>query len=324
MIALKRELFAKKSCIQDDQDKIVHDPLISSDVIKPAEAQAMASSNEVKKSKETNIENVSNKDEIAEKAARAASLIMQDFSNPQLVATSSQSYQRIQFQQPIQKNGYHVFQNSSQRPNVPQGLESSQTQTSLQTQYHEARLTANAKAKSTAKGTGTPSSRRPWTTEEQAALMRGLDELGPHWSQILAQYGADGTVSNELKDRNQIQLKDKARNMKLFFLKQGKPVPDSLMQVTGELKTRAPTLASRQTSLQTDSPQSANHQTQAANSLAPHGGASTNHFPVTPAPLPEQAIASPPPPTMDAGLTGADADLEAALVAAERAALESS
>ena len=71
--------------------------------------------------------------------------------------------------------------------------------------------------------------------------MAGLDRVkGPHWSQILAMFGPGGTISEVLKDRNQVQLKDKARNLKLFFLKSGIEVPYYLQFVTGELKTRAP------------------------------------------------------------------------------------
>jgi hypothetical protein len=76
--------------------------------------------------------------------------------------------------------------------------------------------------------------------------MAGLDQVrGPHWSQILALYGAKGQISEILKDRNQVQLKDKARNLKLFFLKSNIEVPYYLQCVTGELKTRAPSQAAR-------------------------------------------------------------------------------
>jgi protein TBF1 len=76
--------------------------------------------------------------------------------------------------------------------------------------------------------------------------MTGLDQVkGPHWSQILALYGAEGTINKVLKDRNQVQLKDKARNLKLFFLKSNIEVPYYLQCVTGELKTRAPSQAAR-------------------------------------------------------------------------------
>lgn len=77
--------------------------------------------------------------------------------------------------------------------------------------------------------------------------MTGLDRVqGPHWSQILAMYGPGGTISEVLRDRNQVQLKDKARNLKLFFLKSGHEVPHYLQHVTGELKTRAPATAAKQ------------------------------------------------------------------------------
>jgi hypothetical protein len=92
----------------------------------------------------------------------------------------------------------------------------------------------------------TPNARRPWTPDEEKALMDGLERVkGPHWSQILALYGNGGSISDILKDRNQVQLKDKARNLKLFFLKSGMDVPYFLQKVTGELKTRAPAQAAK-------------------------------------------------------------------------------
>ena len=76
--------------------------------------------------------------------------------------------------------------------------------------------------------------------------MAGLDLVkGPHWSQILTLFGPHGTISDILKDRTQVQLKDKARNLKLFFLKTNSEMPYYLQAVTGELKTRAPTQAAR-------------------------------------------------------------------------------
>jgi hypothetical protein len=76
--------------------------------------------------------------------------------------------------------------------------------------------------------------------------MAGLDMVkGPHWSQILTLFGQNGTISDILKDRTQVQLKDKARNLKLFFLKTNSEMPYYLQCVTGELKTRAPSQAAR-------------------------------------------------------------------------------
>lgn len=105
-------------------------------------------------------------------------------------------------------------------------------------------MAATAKASPSNRRAGHPSQRRPWTTDEENSLMAGLDRVkGPHWSQILAMFGPGGTINETLKDRNQVQLKDKARNLKLFFLKSGIEVPYYLQFVTGELKTRAPAQA---------------------------------------------------------------------------------
>ena len=112
--------------------------------------------------------------------------------------------------------------------------------------YERARMAATTKSSPSIRKPGHPSQRRPWTLEEENALMAGLDRVkGPHWSQILAMFGPGGTISEVLKDRGQVQLKDKARNLKLFFLKSGIEVPYYLQFVTGELKTRAPALAAK-------------------------------------------------------------------------------
>ena len=112
--------------------------------------------------------------------------------------------------------------------------------------YERAREAATAKVGPSSRRSGNPSQRRPWTTDEENSLMAGLDRVkGPHWSQILAMFGPGGTINEVLKDRNQVQLKDKARNLKLFFLKSGIEVPYYLQFVTGELKTRAPGQAAK-------------------------------------------------------------------------------
>ncbi len=112
--------------------------------------------------------------------------------------------------------------------------------------YEKARQAAVAKSSNTTRREGLHSTRRPWTPEEEKALMAGLDMVkGPHWSQILSLFGQHGTISDILKDRTQVQLKDKARNLKLFFLKTNSEMPYYLQSVTGELKTRAPGQAAR-------------------------------------------------------------------------------
>jgi protein TBF1 len=138
-------------------------------------------------------------------------------------------------------------QNNSYVSQYPSGSVPYHTQSApTQVLYEQARQAAVAKASPHSRRPGLPSQRRPWSTEEENALMAGLDQVkGPHWSQILALYGAKGQVSEILKDRNQVQLKDKARNLKLFFLKSNIEVPYYLQCVTGELKTRAPSQAAR-------------------------------------------------------------------------------
>ncbi|KAG0667722.1 hypothetical protein C6P45_005443 [Maudiozyma exigua] len=42
-------------------------------------------------------------------------------------------------------------------------------------------------------------------------------------------------MSEDLKNRTQVQLKDKARNWKLHYLKNGEPLPDYLTKVTGTI-----------------------------------------------------------------------------------------
>jgi len=129
---------------------------------------------------------------------------------------------------------------------VQQGIPYPTQSAPTQVLYEQARMAATAKASPNHRRVGHPSQRRPWTTEEESSLMAGLDRVkGPHWSQILAMFGPGGTINEILKDRNQVQLKDKARNLKLFFLKSGIEVPYYLQFVTGELKTRAPAQAAK-------------------------------------------------------------------------------
>jgi protein TBF1 len=145
-----------------------------------------------------------------------------------------------QYQAPAQNSPYHPQYSGG---NIPYPSQSAPTQVL----YEQARQAAVAKANpGNTRRPGLPSQRRPWSGEEENALMAGLDQVkGPHWSQILALYGAKGQINEILKDRNQVQLKDKARNLKLFFLKSNIEVPYYLQCVTGELKTRAPSQAAR-------------------------------------------------------------------------------
>ena len=156
-------------------------------------------------------------------------------------------------QYPVPQNTQQAFQSVGSAGSQDQQDQEEENSASIfgqsaptQILYERARQAATAKASPSNRRAGTPSQRRPWTQEEENALMTGLDRVqGPHWSQILGLFGPGGSENEVLKDRNQVQLKDKARNLKLFFLKSGHEVPYYLQFVTGELKTRAPAQAAR-------------------------------------------------------------------------------
>lgn len=149
------------------------------------------------------------------------------------------------------QNSYYTsfpqaVQEQEQPPPAPgQNLPPNQTCSSAML-YEKARQAALSRQTAHTRREGLHSTRRPWSQEEEKALMTGLDMVkGPHWSQILSLFGPSGSISDILKDRTQVQLKDKARNLKLFFLKTNSEMPYYLNSVTGELKTRAPTQAAR-------------------------------------------------------------------------------
>ncbi|CAG8508312.1 7526_t:CDS:2 [Cetraspora pellucida] len=60
--------------------------------------------------------------------------------------------------------------------------------------------------------------RKKWTNEELQALEDGMREYGTHWARILEKHGSS---SGPLKNRTQVQLKDKARNEKQRRMKAG-------------------------------------------------------------------------------------------------------
>ncbi|KAI1372246.1 telomere repeat binding factor-domain-containing protein [Hypoxylon crocopeplum] len=175
----------------------------------------------------------------------------QTHSTPNHSNYQSQQVQQIQQPQPQQQQQYYHYQ---QHP-AANGIPSYQTTNdhlppnqsdSTPALYERARQAAAARSSTHARREGSHSTRRPWSPEEEKALMMGLDMVkGPHWSQILSLFGPNGSISNILADRTQVQLKDKARNLKLFFLKTNSEMPYYLQCVTGELKTRAPTQAAR-------------------------------------------------------------------------------
>ncbi|KAH0564800.1 hypothetical protein GP486_001813 [Trichoglossum hirsutum] len=177
--------------------------------------------------------------EAVDKAARAAQMVL----SAELYGNGRDgSVQRELSEEHPQEHAEHLGNEDEDFGQIPHSDQSAPTQVL----YERARLAATAKATPSNRRAGLPSQRRPWTTEEENALMAGLDRVkGPHWSQILAMFGPGGSINESLKDRNQVQLKDKARNLKLFFLKSGIEVPHYLQFVTGDLKTRAPGQAAK-------------------------------------------------------------------------------
>jgi hypothetical protein len=70
-----------------------------------------------------------------------------------------------------------------------------------------------------------PQVRRPWTQEEELRLVELIGEFGISWSTLKA--NDDGNLDPEtesrsgpqiLRYRDQVALKDKARNMKVLYL----------------------------------------------------------------------------------------------------------
>jgi hypothetical protein len=173
--------------------------------------------------------------------------------------------------QPVYNPHVHLYADAN---GIPYPTQTAPTQIL----YERARQAATAKASPTNRRAGTPSQRRPWTTEEENALMAGLDRVkGPHWSQILAMFGPGGTINESLKDRNQVQLKDKARNLKLFFLKSNIEVPYYLSFVTGELKTRAPASATRPDDVKTEPGEATNGDHAQSGPATPLGPLAAEH-----------------------------------------------
>ncbi|KHN98268.1 Telomere repeat-binding factor, dimerization domain protein [Metarhizium album ARSEF 1941] len=166
--------------------------------------------------------------------------------------------------------------------------------------YDKARQAAISKTSAHTRREGLHSARRPWTQEEEKALMAGLDMVkGPHWSQILTLFGQNGTISDILRDRTQVQLKDKARNLKLFFLKTNSEMPYYLQAVTGELKTRAPTQAARKEAEERARLNSEEDQAKLQGIMALAGGLKHPPNGPTPAQAAQAASSAPPPPQQE-------------------------
>lgn len=189
-------------------------------------------------------------EDFVELAARAAAIAMRGTVSPSLDAptlagskpvSQVEASQQIKIQPDQPQNGAPI----KSLPLEPSSTIPHASQTApTHVLYQRARLAEPTKSATP----GTPRTdveasyqRRTWSEEEEKALMDGLDRVqGPHWANIMALHGPGGSISEALKDRNQVQLKDKARNLKLVFLKNKIEVPYYLSQVTGTLESRAP------------------------------------------------------------------------------------
>lgn len=78
--------------------------------------------------------------------------------------------------------------------------------------------------------------RRVWTAQEEDALQEGLKLKGTRWTEILELFGPGGQINEALKNRSSLQLKDKARNWKLYYIKNGLPLPHYLENTTGDIE----------------------------------------------------------------------------------------
>lgn len=74
-------------------------------------------------------------------------------------------------------------------------------------------INSTAKAVVVAQNFREPRERHAWTEDEKAALIEGVEEYGCRWALIKSEYG------NYLERRTQVDLKDKARNMKMDYIK---------------------------------------------------------------------------------------------------------
>ncbi|EAW09299.1 telomere repeat binding factor family protein [Aspergillus clavatus NRRL 1] len=76
--------------------------------------------------------------------------------------------------------------------------------------------------------------RSRWTPAEDARLIRLIEEYGCKWAVIGRQNECQPPLDGEAKfvDRTQVQLKDRARNIKIAYLREGLPLPTHFWNVT--------------------------------------------------------------------------------------------
>lgn len=64
-----------------------------------------------------------------------------------------------------------------------------------------------------------PQVRQAWNEDENKALLDGVRQFGTRWSLILRAYGKNGQLGTQLSQRSAVNIKDRARNMKLDMIR---------------------------------------------------------------------------------------------------------
>ena len=79
-----------------------------------------------------------------------------------------------------------------------------------------------------------------WRAHEEAALIKGLELVkGPFWDSILGFYGPVGTINQDLKDKDALDLETKSLKLKIDYIKSGKAVPEYLRLADPEVTNKS-------------------------------------------------------------------------------------
>ncbi|KAI9690839.1 MAG: hypothetical protein M1822_008458 [Bathelium mastoideum] len=81
------------------------------------------------------------------------------------------------------------------------------------------------------------SSNIPWKSSEQLITARSDCIDNANWSEVLFTHGPSGTRLDVLKDENEVQLRNEARNLRQCILMSGKGTPPGSQQTKAELGT---------------------------------------------------------------------------------------
>ncbi|KAE8370437.1 hypothetical protein BDV27DRAFT_61461 [Aspergillus caelatus] len=142
------------------------------------------------------------------------------------------------------------LEETTRRTSVPESPEAARGSTNPVAESPEAapRSTKPVPVSSSARHT-VISTKAPvrWTPAEDKRLIRLIEEVGlggpkgSGWCKIASQNEAQPVREGEsrIKGRNQVQLKDRARNIKVRYLKDRKPLPSNFEHVTMKEKDRA-------------------------------------------------------------------------------------